>query len=171
MKTQEAIKKLIAWKTFGIYLLDGSVVEKEKMWESLSEALDMAIEALSELPRVGKWVYEERKRLDDETDDGPVYVTEKWWKCSKCGFDMGFLESEPTDKFCPQCGDKKVLQHGCEKVAESCSRIGQPYTESEIKSMQDLEQAQLDKAYELGWKEGREALEKEIWEDGRDRLD
>ena len=46
MKTQEAIKKLIAWKTFGIYLLDGSVVEKEKMWESLSEALDMAIEAL-----------------------------------------------------------------------------------------------------------------------------
>lgn len=26
-------------------------------------------------------------------------------------------------------------------------------------------------AYNLGWKEGREALRKEIWEDGRDRLD
>ena len=34
----------------------------------------------------------------------------------------------------------------------------QPYTDEEIQVMQDLEQAQLDKAYELGWKEGREAL-------------
>ena len=34
----------------------------------------------------------------------------------------------------------------------------QPYTDEEIKAMQDLEQAQLDKAYELGLKEGREAL-------------
>ena len=162
MKKQEAINLMKLWR---------ASVEMNGADSEHLDAFDMAIEALSELPRVGKWVYEERKRLDDETDDGPVYVTEKWWKCSKCGFDMGFLESEPTDKFCPQCGDKKVLQHGCEKVAESCSRIGQPYTESEIKSMQDLEQAQLDKAYELGWKEGREALEKEIWEDGRDRLD
>lgn len=163
MTVEQAINELKDWQT--------AFSRMDKNMSYAIEALDMAIEALSELPRVGKWVYEERKRLDDETDDGPVYVTEKWWKCSKCGFDMGFLESEPTDKFCPQCGDKKVLQHGCEKVAESCSRIGQPYTESEIQAMQDLEQAQLDKAYELGWKEGREALEKEMWEDGRDRLD
>ena len=33
-----------------------------------------------------------------------------------------------------------------------------PYTDEEIQAMQDLEQAQLDKAYELGWKDGREAL-------------
>ena len=46
----------------------------------------------------------------------------------------------------------------------------QLYTESEIQSMQNLEQAQLDKAYELGWKEGREALGKEIREDGRDQI-
>lgn len=26
-------------------------------------------------------------------------------------------------------------------------------------------------AYNRGWKDGREALRKEIWEDGRDRLD
>ena len=31
--------------------------------------------------------------------------------------------------------------------------------------------AQSDKTYEQGWKEGREALRKEMWEDGRDRLD
>lgn len=36
----------------------------------------------------------------------------------------------------------------------------QLYTESEIQTMQDLEQAQLDKMYEMGWKEGREALKK-----------
>lgn len=47
----------------------------------------------------------------------------------------------------------------------------QPYTDEEIQAMQDLEQAQLDKAYELGWEEGREALRRELWEDGRDRLD
>ena len=47
----------------------------------------------------------------------------------------------------------------------------QPYTEEEIQAMQDLEQAQLDKAYELGWKEGREALREETWEYVRDRFD
>ena len=34
-----------------------------------------------------------------------------------------------------------------------------------------LADAQPDKTYEQGWKDGREALRKEIWEDGRDRLD
>ena len=47
----------------------------------------------------------------------------------------------------------------------------QPYTEAEIQAMQDLEQAQIDKAYELGWKEGREALREETWEYVRDRFD
>lgn len=31
--------------------------------------------------------------------------------------------------------------------------------------------AQLDKAYERGWEDGREAIRREIWEDGQDRLD
>ena len=34
-----------------------------------------------------------------------------------------------------------------------------------------LEEAQPDKTYEQGWKDGREALRKEIWEDERDSLD
>lgn len=33
-----------------------------------------------------------------------------------------------------------------------------------------LPSAQPDKTYEQGWKDGREALRKEMWEDGRDRL-
>jgi len=34
-----------------------------------------------------------------------------------------------------------------------------------------LPSAQSDKTYEQGWKDGREALRKEIWEDERDSLD
>lgn len=48
-------------------------------------------------------------------------------------------------------------------------------TMSNITSIQDilrqLPSAQPDKTYEQGWKDGREALRKEIWENERDRLD
>lgn len=37
--------------------------------------------------------------------------------------------------------------------------------------LSDLPSAQPDKTYEQGWKDGREALKKEVWEYGRDRLD
>ena len=38
------------------------------------------------------------------------------------------------------------------------------------KLLESCEKAESE-AYNRGWKEGREALRKEIWEDGRDRLD
>lgn len=46
-------------------------------------------------------------------------------------------------------------------------------TKKAIQSMliEDLPSAQPDKTYEQGWKDGQEALKKEMWEDGRDRLD
>ena len=37
--------------------------------------------------------------------------------------------------------------------------------------IEELPSVQPDKTYEQGWKDGREALRKEMWEDGRDRLD
>ena len=37
--------------------------------------------------------------------------------------------------------------------------------------IKQLPSAQPDKAYEKGWKDGREALRKEIWEDERDSFD
>ena len=54
-------------------------------------------------------------------------------------------------------------EHECRGVDKAIVKIAnlpsaQPYTDEEIQVMQDLEQAQLDKAYELGWKEGREAF-------------
>lgn len=35
----------------------------------------------------------------------------------------------------------------------------------------DMIHLQKEQAYLQGWEEGREALRKEMWEDGRDRLD
>ncbi len=37
--------------------------------------------------------------------------------------------------------------------------------------VENLSSAQPSDEYSKGWHDGREALEKEIWEDGRDRLD
>lgn len=45
------------------------------------------------------------------------------------------------------------------------------FTDSEIQKMQELEQAQIKKAYELGFEEGKESARREAWEYGRDRLD
>lgn len=45
------------------------------------------------------------------------------------------------------------------------------FTDSEIQKMQELEQAQIKKAYELGFEEGKESARREAWEDERDRLD
>ena len=40
-----------------------------------------------------------------------------------------------------------------------------------VEHFNNLPSAQPDKTYEQGWKDGREALRKEMWEYGRDRLD
>lgn len=64
------------------------------------------IKTIAKMPstdRKGQWIFEERKRLDDETDEGPVYRVEKRWKCSVCGHDKGF-GGKPSDKFCSECG-------------------------------------------------------------------
>lgn len=96
--------------------------------------------------------------------------------CGMCEYDGAYMGQ--SGDWCNECpGFEK---DDCFKLSEKCKKrwldsvnlpTAQPYTESEIQAMQDLEQAQLDKAYELGWKEGREAFAKEIWEDERDRLD
>lgn len=75
--------------------------------ELVIEGLRMALEILNQVEpksKKGRWIYEERKRLDDETDDGAVYIIEKWWMCSRCSFDMGFMVQKPKEKYCPNCG-------------------------------------------------------------------
>lgn len=74
-------------------------------------------DALKALPsaqlecKMGHWIYEERKRLVDETDDGPVYRTEKWWSCSECGYAKGYWISKPSSNYCENCG-AKMLKDG-----------------------------------------------------------
>ena len=50
----------------------------------------------------GKWICEEVKVLDEETDDGFVYEIRKKWKCSNCNTNKGFIK--PNDNFCSECG-------------------------------------------------------------------
>lgn len=75
------------------------------------------LKILYELPsaqperKTGRWIYEERKRLVDETDDGPVYRTEKWWSCSECGYTKGYQISKPSSNYCENCG-AKMLKEG-----------------------------------------------------------
>lgn len=77
--------------------------------------------------------------------------------------------------FCQYFEDEPEAAIGIDERPVYCPLVeipsAQPYTEEEIQAMQDLEQAQLDKAYELGWKEGREALREETLEYVRDRFD
>ena len=53
-------------------------------------------------PKTGHWIYEPRKRLINESDEGCEYITDKWCKCSECGADFGYQEVH--DKFCKFCG-------------------------------------------------------------------
>jgi hypothetical protein len=55
-------------------------------------------------PKMGKWIYELRRRMIDETDNGAVYREEMWCKCSECGADFGYIKNK--DKYCKFCGAK-----------------------------------------------------------------
>lgn len=63
--------------------------------------------------KIGQWIFEERKRLVDETDDGAVYRTEKWWSCSECGYTKGYHISKPSSNYCENCG-AEMLKEGKE---------------------------------------------------------
>lgn len=85
MNREEAIEILKEFKTFceGI-LWDSKYIGRV-------EALDMAIEALSERPK-GEWIEERVKSVGD--------VWEKiWYRCSKCK-----RHEYRKTNFCPNCG-------------------------------------------------------------------
>ncbi len=56
------------------------------------EALDMAIEALEQEPKCGKWV-------DDNNSFNLFYAN-----CSECGYQMNTHEERGYHNFCPNCG-------------------------------------------------------------------
>ena len=61
---------------------------------------------LEQEPKTGHWIYEKRKRLINETDEGAEYAIDYWCKCSKCGGDFGYRKMK--DAFCKYCGARMV---------------------------------------------------------------
>lgn len=56
--------------------------------------------------KTGHWIYEKRKRLINETDEGAEYVTDYWCKCSNCNGDFGYRKMK--DAFCKYCGARMI---------------------------------------------------------------
>ena len=107
----ETMKKLIELDAAldaleGIDCSDGVGISTLKC-DTVNDAITVikALPTVDAVPvRHGRWIYEERDRLDHETDDGRVFRTEKWWKCSECGNAKGYIGHKPSDKFCSKCG-------------------------------------------------------------------
>lgn len=73
--------------------------------------VEMYVEKLPSItpqPKVGHWIYEPRRRMIDETDNGAVYREEMWCKCSECGADFGYIKNE--DRYCKFCGAKMEVE-------------------------------------------------------------
>jgi hypothetical protein len=70
-----------------------------------NKVIRSAVEEMKQT-KTGHWIYEKRKRLINETDEGAEYVTDYWCKCSKCGGDFGYRKMK--DAFCKYCGAKMV---------------------------------------------------------------
>ena len=73
-----------------------------------NEALDMAIKALEQQPKIGYWIYTPQRRLVDETDEGGIYITDYRCTCSECGGDFGFQKM--SDAYCKYCGAKMEVK-------------------------------------------------------------
>lgn len=75
------------------------------------EQMLMVLASAENQKKTGHWVYEPRKRLINETDEGREYITEYWCKCSECGGDFGFQKM--SDAYCKYCGARmEVEQNG-----------------------------------------------------------
>ena len=82
------------------YLYD----EERERLEQFSAWLWDELPSVQSEQKVGKWIYEPRRRMIGETDNGAVYMEEMWCKCSECGADFGYIKNK--DKYCKFCGAK-----------------------------------------------------------------
>ena len=65
---------------------------RDPLYEACYEALEMAIEALQQEPKRGKW-------LDDNNSFNSFYAN-----CSECGYQMDKHEERGYHNYCPNCG-------------------------------------------------------------------
>ena len=93
---REAIKTIHNIK--GYKALDGSdMIRRDALLDEFA-----VLHSVQPQRKRGKWIFETRKRLVDETDDGLIYREELRCKCESCGADFGFQKVD--DKFCKYCG-------------------------------------------------------------------
>lgn len=69
------------------------------------------------------------------------------------------------DTHCELCGDRWCCN------GDICPDVEVFKLLPSVQPDNDMIHLQKEQAYLQGWEEGREALRKEMWEDGRDRLD
>ena len=101
----------------------------------------------------------EMNGADSEHLDAFDMAIEALSEPSRQGQRDGLISRQDVYDLIDNWGEPMILKSAFRCDIEDLSDA-QLYTESEIQTMQDLEQAQLDKMYEMGWKEGREALKK-----------
>ena len=199
MTTKEAIYKLKAFRDHGDVLLVPYLIEKDKLWKEMTEVLDMAIEAL-EAQDVARERYEDLceyfnnnphtiELILNDRKEFKAWLERVHWhvlECDKLARKLEALEGKDTNVpskdviyrqdaidtvedniLCYTHSDRPIDQDPdteCHKAIRIALRMLR-------KDLRKLPSAQPSDDYERGWKEGREALREEIWEDERDRLD
>lgn len=76
--------------------------------ENVINAIADAVVKKIKEPKTGHWIYTPKRRLDDETDEGFVYITDYRCTCSECRGDFGFQKM--SDAYCKYCGAKMEVK-------------------------------------------------------------
>lgn len=89
-----------------------AVLSSEKDMASITEALNMAMAALEQESKRGKWVKKEHlvplardaEPLNwDKYEEKTHSELEEYWHCSECGYEAD-RHFRPSWKYCPNCG-------------------------------------------------------------------
>ncbi len=67
-----------------------------------------ALPPVTSQSKIGHWIYTPERRLDDETDEGRIYITDYRCTCSECNSDFGFQKM--SDAYCKYCGAKMEVK-------------------------------------------------------------
>ena len=144
MEIQEAIEKLKEFcKLKAFCELYPDACQKDKC------EIYMAIEALSEPLRQGQQDDLIKRQAAIDSLDEQIKLCDK----ALASFDISM-----KDEYAIKVERASLVAY--RKILE-CLPSAQPYTEEEIQAMQDLEQAQLDKVYQIGVEEGLQSAQLE----------
>ena len=152
-QTQEAV-------TMAVKALSQSYVPDTNVGDKISRqaAIDALWKALFKYEDDAEKQFQESDELDVSE-----WILHRIFVQNMSDIDRQTILNLPSTQ--PDCSD--CIKHGgdwdCDHVHCHKGEAAQPDN--------DMIHLQKEQAYLQGWEEGRKALRKEIWEDGRDRLD